>query len=87
MDGTLQEVSGLLSKREVRMNDEYRQQALDNFRNALGRLEQSDFEIRISDGDHKQGIWIYVKDALLFPDNVSIFTTISNHILRLIRKK
>ncbi len=69
------------------MNDEYRQQALDNFRNSISRLEQSDFDVRISNGDHKQGVWIYVKDALLSTDNPSIFTTISNHILRLIQKK
>ena len=68
------------------MNDEYKQQALDNFRNAVGRLEQSDFDIRISNGDHKQGMWIYVKDALLSTDNPSIFTTISNLFLRLKKK-
>jgi hypothetical protein len=87
MDGTLPEVSGLLSKREIEMNDEYRQQALDNFRNALGRLEQSDFEIVYY--PKKRGIKIYIFDVSFCPDTLDKLPqiTISNHTLRLKKLK
>jgi hypothetical protein len=80
-------VSGLLSKREVNMNDEYRQQALDNFRNVLGRLEQSDFKLRFWQLEH--GIGIYVEDVIFEPEDSFNLTTssISNHTLRLAKKK
>jgi len=68
------------------MNDEYRQQALDNFRNALGRLEQSDFEVQYRQGENGLGIWI--EQAILEPDQGKrVEYTISNHTLRLKPKK
>jgi hypothetical protein len=67
------------------MNDEYRQQALDNFRNALARLEQSDFEIVYVSGGHSTNIYIW--GAVFNPDTEEVLSTISNHILRLKKDK
>lgn len=69
------------------MDSEKQQQALDNFRLAIGRLEQSGFDIRCQNGDFKQGVWIYVKDAQFEPDVSLILTTSSNHTLRLKKHK
>jgi len=63
------------------MNDEYRQQALDNFRNALGRLEQSDFPV-----EYRQtwkGVDVHVWDTEFVPKKKGRFKTIINLILRL----
>lgn len=66
------------------MDNHKRQQALDNLRNALGRLEQSDFEIRYKQSDH--GLYICISDAFTNPDSFDythILYTISNHTLKL----
>lgn len=63
------------------MEDHKRQQALDNFRNALGRLEQSDFEIIYDQGD--SGFTVFIKRIVNDPYKTGAFTTISNHTLRL----
>lgn len=69
------------------MEDHKRQQALDNFRNALGRLEQSDFIVTYSHGH--QGINIFVSDTDFNPEHESgiMLKTISNHTLKLKKTK
>jgi len=64
------------------MEDHKRQQALDALRNALGRLEQSDFDIHYFVGEYEFAI--YIKDATVNPEDIHVFlATISNHTLRL----
>jgi hypothetical protein len=67
------------------MNDEYRQQALDNFRNILARLEQSGF--RLSMVQNNNDFCIKVWDVIADISINDITTSISNHTLRLVKKK
>jgi hypothetical protein len=65
------------------MDDEKRQQALDNLRNALGRLEQSDFEVQYVQTDKGLAVYIIGIESVSISDNTLPKTVISNHTLRL----
>ena len=63
------------------MDDFKRQQALDNFRNALGRLDQSDFYVEYVQTD--KGFAVYVIGVECIPKIPKKTFGISNHTLRI----